>query len=385
MPYLDHAASNPCDPRVITVMTEALRAPGNPSSVHQAGREGRVAVDTARAAIARLLGVAPAEITFVSGATEANVTGIVGAYHAATAGRRNGPFHILTSPLEHASVRAALAVLEKDHGAIIDTLDVGGDGLVSVADVRTRITADTVLVAVMWVNNVFGAVQPIAEIGTAVREERDRRGTGALPILFFSDAVQAMRTEDVRPMDTGVDIMTISAHKMYGPKGAGALWMRNGVGFVPTIVGGGQESARRSGTENLPAIVGFGVAASVLVDERVEDHAHALTLRKRFTDGLKGMSKSVSILGSDASVVPGIVYVLTGKINGDTLAVMMDAAGAAVSSGSACDAGIRGTASAVGAVLGNGTNGIRFSFGRGTTEADIDAALEALDAALRRP
>jgi cysteine desulfurase len=287
--------------------------------------------------------------------------------------------------LEHASVRAALAVLEKDHGAIIDTLDVGGDGLVSVADVRTRITADTVLVAVMWVNNVFGAVQPIAEIGTAVREERDRRGTGALPILFFSDAVQAMRTEDVRPMDTGVDIMTISAHKMYGPKGAGALWMRNGVGFVPTIVGGGQESARRSGTENLPAIVGFGAAASILVDERVEDHAHALTLRKRFTEGLKGMSKPVRILGSDASVVPGIVYVLTGKINGDTLAVMMDAAGAAVSSGSACDAGIRGTASAVGAVLGNGTNGIRFSFGRGTTEADIDATLEALDAALRRP
>lgn len=382
--YFDYAASAPVDPAVAEAVASATLLVGNPSSVHAAGRVVRVAVDKSRAAVARLLGVPDASVTFTSGATEANVIAIIGGCAAAVVGRGEGPFRILMSPVEHASVRAAVAQAARVHGLEVDTMPVGEDGRIDAAGAAALLGPQTVMVTMTWANNVLGTVQPIAELGGAIVAERTRRGPHGLPLRFHSDAVQALPALRVRPADVGVDLLSVSAHKAYGPKGVGALIRAKDASVEPLYGGGGQEDGLRSGTENVAAIVGFGVAAEALAARRESDAAHAASLRARLIASLRAVP-SASVVGQAATTLPGTAFITLRGVPGDRAAMLLDAAGFAVSAGSACDSGSRKPSSTLAVALGPTVaahGGIRISFGRGTTEDEIDALAAAI-AALR--
>lgn len=391
--YLDYAASTPLDPRVGAAMTAAAQLTGNPSSTHAAGRDLRTAIDAARRQVARLLGVSEEGIVFTSGATEANglaIRGVLRSIRAthfdaarntnSVAGPRMTP-RVLISAIEHASVLGSALAAEADGEAVVDLVAPDQVGVVTASAVAAALTADTAVVSVQWANNVLGTIQPVAEIGAVVVAERQRRAAAGenLPLVFVCDAVQALRTEDVRPQEAGVDILTMSAHKIYGPKGVGAMWLRTGTPYAPPYGGGGHESGRRHGTENAEGIVGLGTAAELLVADRTADRANALTLRKRLLDSLAERLPSALVVGGSGA--PGIVFMTLPKAKGDELALKLDMAGIAVSAGSACDAGKRKSPRALEAVLDEQTalrGGIRVSFGRFTTNAEIDSLVAAL-------
>ncbi|MDD5251376.1 MAG: cysteine desulfurase family protein [Patescibacteria group bacterium] len=377
--YFDYAASAPLDPRVAEVMDKVARLPGNPSSVHAPGRELRRRIDVARKQVAALIGGETGEIIFTSGATEANNHAVAGLYDLAVGTGKPG--RILISPFEHASVSAAVRRLVEEKGAVVDLLPVGRDGLISAADVARLITPETAVVAVMWVNNILGTIQPIEEVGQAVAEARAARGRLGLPLFFHCDAVQAAGRLPIDVKAAGCDSLSLSAHKIYGPKGVGALWLRRGLAVKPLLVGGGQEETRRSGTENAAGIVGFGAAAEIAQAEMTKDSARAAELRRRLLDGVKNRS-GWRVLTPEEKAVPNIVFIQHDREDGETLAVKLDAAGVAVSSGSACDAGHRQPSAAIRAVFGDRAatqGGTRISFGRFTTETDLDVLMAALN------
>lgn len=384
--YLDYAASNPVDPRVREAVLFALDAVGNPSSAHGRGRALREAVDAARGSVAGLLAVGESEIVFTSGATEANNLAIHGYFRrlrqVMSAER---PLRMLISSIEHPSVRETAKRIGAELNVAVDRLPVDRDGVVSADGLKGMLDGDTAMVCVMWANNVVGALQPMGDIADAVREERERRGRGGLPLSLMSDAVQALRTEDVFPAETGVDLLTLSGHKIYGPKGSGALYVRRGVELAPLISGGGQESGLRGGTENVSGIVGLGRAADILAKERGRDRGCAAGLHARLLDGLRGR-RGVTVFGDPARSVPGICYFAVAGESGDILALKLDRSGFAVSSGSACDSGTRKTATVLkelhfGEAAKHG--GVRVSVGRFSTERDIDEFLGALDEIMR--
>jgi cysteine desulfurase len=361
----------------------AVPTTGNPSSVHAEGLALRRLVDDARAKVARLLEVPADRCFFTSGATEANLLGVMGYLRAVRELVPEGVLHAVTTPIEHSSMAQALALAAEEYGVVIDTVAVDKRGIVSAADVRAAITDRTVLVSCMWANNVLGSVQPVKAVGALVAEVRASRNAAGLPIAFMTDAVQAARTLPVLPNAVGADILTISSHKLYGPKGAGLLTVRAGIPFRPLAAGGGQERGMRGGTENVTAIVGFGAAADLLRERRKEDHAHAAALRKELLAMLtERLGGKVTVLG-DASdnVIPDVVFLQVQGVDAETLVVKLDVAGFAVSAGSACDSGKRQSASAVRAVYGDRVakdGGIRIAYGRATTVDDLRRFVDAL-------
>ena len=376
--YLDNAASAPLDPRLLPLLNEALARPGNPSALHAAGRLLRAEIDDARGSVAALIGAAPEDIVFTSGASESNNTAVRGLFAAAAAAAPGRTCRVLISPLEHPSAAEAARLLAAERGAAVDVLPVDRQGLVSAADVARLITDDTVLVCVMWVNNVLGSVQPIAEIGRIVAAARRSRPAGSPPLHFFCDAVQAAAWLPIDVRAAGVDALSLSAHKLGGPKGVGALYLRRGAPCEPLLVGGGQEEGRRSGTENHAGIVALGAAAALAAKEGPAEAERLRGLRRRLVDGLAAL-KGFTVIGpAGEQAAPHIVYFRSDRFDGETLVLKLDAAGIAVSSGSACDAGSRKTSSVLKAVLGDGQaarGGVRVSFGRTTTEADIERLL----------
>lgn len=380
--YFDYAASTPLDPRVKNAMDEVSAHPGNPSSTHAAGRFLRGKIDAARAAVSRLLGVEESEIVFTSGATEANAAAVLGLVRASRRVHPGRVLRVVASAIEHSSVSGALARLA-DEGIVTDVVPADEVGRVSAAAVSKAITPDTVLVCVMWANNVLGTLQPVAEIGRAVAEARDRRVPGDPPLLFLCDAVQAMSTQPVLPRDHGIDALVLSGHKMYGPKGVGALYVRRGTPFEPLIPGGGQESGRRSGTENVAGIVGLGRAAELLESERAADADRAVKLRATLVQALSRIP-GVTVFGEPANSLPGTIF-LAGREDGDIIALKCDAAGAAVSAGSACDAGTRKRSAALLALKKAAfqKGGIRISFGRFTTPEEAAAWTDVMAAVMK--
>lgn len=383
--YLDHAASAPLDARAVAAMAEAGALVGNPSSVHAFGRPLRERVDLARSRVAGLFGVPPGSVTFTSGATEANALAVLGAWRAAAKAFPGRRVRIVSTAIEHASVRGALAMAEAE-GAEVVALPAGKDGAVSAGDAAAAITPDTALVSVMWANNVTGAVQPVEAIGRAVAAERSRRGAAGLPVLFHVDAVQAVRSADVAPEAAGIDLLTVSAHKIGGPKGVGAL-VRPGLARIEPIVrGGGQEGGLRSGTENVAAIAGFGVAAMHLAGERASGAARMAELRDAFLAELARRAPEARVLGETDRRVPNVVFVTVRGARGDLLALSLDAAGIAVSAGSACDGGDRRPSHVLEAMLGGSAaahGGVRVSFGPATAEDDLLRAAAAIGDACR--
>lgn len=376
--YLDHSATTPVDPRVVEAMLPYLTEKyGNASSVHFFGQEARAAVDRARREVAALIGARPNEIVFLSGGTEANNLAIRGLTEAAAAYGR----HIITSQIEHSAVRGVCDALEQ-RGWEITRLPVYDDGIVRLEDVREALRPDTVLVTVMLANNEIGTIQPIAEIGALVREERAR---GRRHLWFHTDAVQAAGRMAVDVEALGCDLLSISAHKLYAPKGVGALFARRGVRLITQNVGGHQERERRAGTESVAGIVAFGMAAKLAREEMDQRVSHVRRLRDRFEAGVPERVEEIVFNGDRERRLPHLSNISFRFIEGEGLLINLDMQGIAVSTGSACSSGSLEPSPVIRALGRNdelARGSIRFSFGKDNTEEDVEYVLEVLPRAV---
>ena len=350
---------------------------GNPSSVHFYGQEARAAVDRARREVADLVGARPNEIVFVSGGTEANNLAIRGVCELnAEHGR-----HVVTTAIEHSSVRGICDALGRRDWEVT-RLPVYGDGVVRVEDVRAAVRPDTVLVSVMLANNEVGTVQPVAEIGALVRA---LRADGHKHLRLHTDTVQAASGMRVDVEELGCDLLSLSAHKLYAPKGVGALYVRRGTRLAPQNVGGHQERERRGGTEAVPLVVAFGEAARLTrleLDARVE---HVRRLRDRFEAGVEARVSDIVHNGDRTRRLPGLSNISFRFIEGEGLLINLDMQGVAVSTGSACSSGSLEPSPVIRALgrddeLARGS--IRFSLGKDTTEEEVDYVLEVLPRAV---
>ncbi|PYS84674.1 MAG: cysteine desulfurase NifS [Acidobacteria bacterium] len=376
--YLDNSATTPVDPRVVEAMMPYLfERFGNPSSVHFYGQEARSAVDRARREVAALVGARAGEVVFLSGGTEANNLAIRGVCEQ----QRERGRHIITTAIEHSSVRAICDALER-RGWEVTRLPVYEDGIVRLEDVRAALRDDTVLVSVMLANNEIGTIQPVADIGALVRE---RRAAGQKHLWLHTDAVQAIGRMRTDVEELGCDLMSMSAHKLYAPKGAGALYVRRGTRLAPQNVGGHQERERRGGTEAVPLLVAFGEAARLArleLDERIEHLRH---LRDRFEAGVADSVSDIVFNGDRVRRLPNISNISFRYIEGEGLLINLDMQGVAVSTGSACSSGSLEPSPVIRALgrddeLARGS--IRFSLGRDTTDEEVAYVLEALPRAV---
>ncbi len=377
--YLDHAATTPPDPAVIEAMIPYLADSWhNPSSIYVEAQQTRRAIEEAREAVAASVGADPDEIIFTSGGSESDnlaLRGVVGA----TAGRGR---HVITSAVEHHAVLDTLEQLERDGVAEVTVLGVGCDGRIDPEEVGRAVRPDTVLVSVMHGNNEVGALNDIAAICRAVRSSNPRT-------LIHTDAVQSVAHLGVHVDRLGIDLMTFTGHKLYGPRGAGALYLRGGTPLAPQIQGGSQEQRRRAGTEDTAAIVGFARAMELAVARREQDTTHERALTRRLIEELPARIPHSGISGPPDSEqrLPGNVSALIGFVEGESILVALDLAGIAASSGSACTTGSVEPSHVLVAMgvpddLARGS--LRFSFGRETTEADIDQLLAVLPPLVQR-
>jgi cysteine desulfurase len=371
--YLDHSATTPADARVVAAMLPYLTEKfGNPSSVHGFGQLARAAVDRARREVATLIGARANEVVFVSGGTEANNLAIRGICDAATEGR-----HLITSAIEHSSVRGICEALEM-RGWEVTRLPVYEDGIVKVEDVRAALRPDTVLISVMLANNEIGTIQPIEEIGALVRAEREQ---ASRRIWFHTDAVQAAGRLELNIETLGCDLLSLSAHKLYAPKGTGALYVRRGVRLAPQNLGGHQERERRAGTEGVPGIVAFGEAAKLAREEMSQRAEHEGRLRNIFEEGVTKRIEDIVFSGDPVRRLPNVSNISFRFIEGEGLLISLDLQGIAVSTGSACSSGTLEPSPVIIALGRNdelARGAIRFSFGKDNSEADVDYVLEVL-------
>jgi cysteine desulfurase len=373
--YLDHNATTPVDPVVADAMIEVLRQDfGNASSVHSFGQRAKLHLDRARALVAQMLDVDPGEIVFTSGGTEADNLAIRGAAEALEPfGRR----HLIASAIEHEAVLQTCKALAR-RGWRITYLPVDRSGLVDPASLEAMITDDTALVSVMHANNEVGVIQPISALAAIAQAH------GA---VFHTDAVQSAGKIPVSPRTLGVDLLAISAHKFNGPKGAGALWIRRGMRLSAHSTGGRQEKNRRAGTENLPAIVGLGVAAERAVEKLTSDVPRITALRDRLEQGVLTAVPGTVVNGRSAPRVGNTANIGFEGIEAESLLIALDLEGVAVSTGSACSSGTLEPShvlKAMGLPLHDTQNAIRFSLGASTTDADIDRVVSLLPGLVAR-
>ena len=370
MIYLDHSATTPVDPRVLAAMLPYWGEHwGNPSSLYGLGRRAAAALEDARNRCARVLNCQPAEIVFTSCGTESDNLALRGVAHAAAA---RGKRHIVTTPIEHHAVLHTAADLAEHFDFDVTYVPVDRTGRVAPAAIEAALRPDTALISVMYANNEVGAIQPIAEIGAIARRHN---------VLFHTDAVQA---GGILPLDVAalnVDLLALSAHKFYGPKGVGLLYVRKGLRLLPTQTGGSQERGRRSGTENVPYIVGMAHALELAQAERVTETVRLLALRERLWAGLAARIPAIELTGHPTERMPGHLSLIVHGVEAQQLLIALDLAGVAASSGSACASGAP-TPSHVLTALGYGPiealGALRLTLGRKNTPADVDAVVETL-------
>ena len=381
--YLDHAATTPMYPEAVAAMTEQLTRPGNPSSLHASGRAARRAVEESREAIAQALNARPGEVVFTSGGTESDNLAVKGLYWSRRAvdPRRT---RILSTAVEHHAVLDSLHWLE-EQGADVELLPVNHCGRLEVATLREAIERDpesVALVTVMWANNEVGTIQPVAELAGVAHEHE---------IPVHTDAVQAVGQVEVDVAASGVDALTLTAHKLGGPFGVGALVVRRELELAPLLHGGGQERDVRSGTIDAPAIRGFATAVELSVQRRPEHAARVSALRD---DLLRRVSAAVpdAVLNGDRDCsltnrLPGNAHIQFPGCEGDSLLMLLDAKGIECSTGSACSAGVPQPSHvllAMGADAVAASSALRFSLGHTTSEADVDALVEAIGPVVER-
>jgi cysteine desulfurase len=366
--YLDHSATTPVDPEVAElIMTYYTSKFGNPSSIHAFGREAKKGLEDARQQIATLIGAQPEEIVFTSGGTEADNMALIG---AALANQKKGN-HIITSAVEHHAILDTCKYLEKQ-GFKLTILPVDEDGLLSVEAVEKALTPETILVSIMHANNEVGTIQPIEEIGKLLQ------GKG---IIFHVDAVQSLGKIPVNVNDLGVNLLTASSHKIYGPKGVGCLYIRKGTRIQALVHGGSQERKRRSGTENLPGIVGFGKACELAGQRMEADSAMIADLRDRLMKGIFDKIDHVKLNGHPTKRVPTNLNVSFEFIEGESLLLSLDMKGIAGSSGSACTSGSLDPSHvllSMGICHEIAHGSLRLTLGRENTVEDVDYVLEVL-------
>jgi cysteine desulfurase len=367
--YLDHNATTPLLPAVIDRMTEELREDfGNPSSVHHFGQQAKAAIDEARTNVANLIGADPSEVLFTSGGTEADNIAVRG---AAEALEPTGKRHLVASPMEHEAVLNTLKALAK-RGWRTTLLAADQTGVLSAAVLRDGLADDTTLVSVMHANNEIGTIQPIAELARAAHD----RGA-----LFHTDAVQSVGKIPVNVKTLGVDMLSMSAHKFYGPKGVGALWIRRGLRVLPLLTGGRQERSRRAGTENVAGIVGMGVAARIAAGKMADEGRRLAVLRDRLEAGILRAVPGTAVNGSPEARVPNTTNISFDRVEAESLLIALDLQGIAVSTGSACSSGTLEPShvlKAMGFSAHRAQNSIRFSLGTSNTDAEIDRVIAVL-------
>lgn len=367
--YLDNAATTTVRPEALEAMLPLLGGSHNPSSLHAEGRAARAALDDARAAVARVLGAAPRELVFTGGGSESIALALLG---AARAGRDRAR-HLVTTGIEHHAVLHAADVLEAE-GWRITRLPVDADGLLDPAAFAAALGEGAALASVGYANNEIGVVQPIAQLARIARE----RG-----VLFHTDAVQAPGGLPLDVRALGVDLLSLSAHKFNGPKGAGVLYVRRGTEVAPLIVGGGQEHGLRAGTEDVAGIAGLARALELAEAERPQRCAEMAALRDRLEAGIVASIPGVRVNGARAPRLPTILSVAFAGVPGDALLIRLDLEGIAASAGSACAAGSLEPSHVV-AALGLDdryrSGVVRFSLGRATSAGEIDAVLRLLPA-----
>jgi cysteine desulfurase len=374
--YLDYAATTPVDEQVVEAMLPYFTAmPGNPSSIHQAGRAALEALDDARETVAAVLGASRKEIVFTGGGSEADNLAIKG---VALAQRQAGKgAHLITSAIEHHAVLHAVEYLEA-FGFEATVLPVDADGLVRPDDLRAAIRPDTVLASIMLANNEIGTIQPLAELGAICRE----RG-----VPLHTDAVQAAGSLPLNVDALNVDLLTLAAHKFYGPKGVGALYVRRGTPLLPQINGGGQERRRRSGTENVAGIVGLATALRLAEERRPAYAADCATLRDRLIAGVLDRVPYSSLNGHPTRRLPNNANIAFEFVEGESVLLLLDQHGIAASSGSACSSGSLEASHvlmALGLPYERAIGSVRFTIGKSTTADDIDYLLDTLPALIER-
>lgn len=386
--YLDNAATTPARPEVVEAMVPLLGGGYNPSSLHAEGRDARAALDAARESVARVLGATPREIVFTGGGSEADVLAILGAARArarAQAGDRAdgrpAPGHVVTTAIEHHAVLHAVDVLERD-GWRVTRLPVDANGVVDADAFAAALTPQTAVASVMLANNEIGTIEPVARLAAIARE----RG-----VVFHTDAVQAAGWLPLHADALGVDLLSLSAHKLHGPKGVGALYVRRGTPLEPLMVGGPQEHGLRAGTENVAGIAGFATALALAGGERPATAARVAALRDRLQARIVAAVPGVLVNGAGAARLPNILSLAFADAPADALLIRMDLEGIAASAGSACAAGSLEPSHVI-AALGvperyrGGV--VRFSLSRSTTDAEVDevlAKLPTLLASVRTP
>ena len=367
--YLDHNATTPLAPAVVDRMTAILREEfGNPSSVHHFGQRAKAAIDDARSAVAALLGADPGEVIFTGSGTEGDNLAIRG---VAEAHEATGKRHLIVGAIEHEAVLNTAKALAR-RGWKVTTLAVDHSGIVSIDTLREALTDDTALVSVMHANNEIGTIQPIEALARLAHERR---------ALFHTDAVQSAGKIAIDVKALGVDLLTISAHKFYGPKGVGAVWLRRGLRLQSPMTGGKQERGRRAGTENVAGIVGMGVAAAHAGAKMADEGARLAVLRDRLEEGVLANVSGTAINGARTPRVPNTTNISFDRTEAESLLIALDLEGIAVSTGSACSSGTLEPShvlKAMGFPPHRTQNSIRFSLGAANTDADVDRVIAVL-------
>ena len=372
--YLDHAGTTPTDPNVVEAMLPYFtQCYGNPSSIHTVGQEARFALDEARDQVAAVLNCRSREIVFTGGGTEADNEAIFG---VATALQESGK-HVVTSSAEHHAVLHACQHLET-LGFEVTYLPVDSYGMVQPESVYNAVTGKTTLVTIMYANNEIGTVNPIADISQAIKR---RAGELGRTVAFHTDAVQAAGFLDLDVKTLGVDLMSLSGHKIYGPKGTGILFIRRTTPFLPLILGGGQERERRAGTENIPGIVGISAALEAANRQRLEHGAHCQALRDRIIEHITTQVPRVRLNGHPSQRLPNNVNFSFEGVEGEPVLLGLDMAGIAASSGSACSSGSLEPSHvllALGQSAEVARGSLRITLGKYNSSEEVDYLLEKL-------
>ncbi len=383
--YLDYAATTPVDRKVFKTMEPYFSEKyGNPSSIHSVGQEAKKAVDDARVKVAKALGASPEEIVFTSCATESNNLAIKGvAFDISSKFKvQSSKFHIITSAIEHHSVLHVLEYLEK-FGFEVTYLPVGKNGIIKVEDIKKAIKDNTILVSIMYANNEIGTVQPISNIADVIAKSREQRAKSKkkLPLIFHTDAVQAIQYLDCDVNKLGVDFLSLTGHKFYAPKGVGGLYIRKGVDILPQQQGGGHERGLRSGTENVPSIVGLGEAIELVTADKRQETRRLLKLRDQLISSILKEIPEAFLSGDKYKRLPNNVNFCFKNVEGESLVLKLSKAGIAASTGSACtSASLEPShvllACGISPKLAHGS--LRLTLGKWTKEKDIDYLLKVL-------
>ena len=366
--YADNAATTRIAPQVLDAMLPYLKEEyGNPSTLYKLGREAKIAIEKAREQVAQVIGAKAEEIFFTGSGTEADNMALKGVLYG-PAGK--GKKHLITTKIEHHAILHTDMALEKE-GFQVTFLDVDKNGRVDLEELKQAITPNTALVSIMAANNEVGTIQPIEEIGKICREKG---------VLFHTDAVQAFGHMPLDVNKMNIDLLSLSAHKINGPKGSGALYIRRGLGLRPVIEGGGQERNRRSGTENVAGIVGLGQAAQLAMETMVEESARLKALAKKLTDGVLQIPETI-LTGDPENRLPGACSFAISAIEGESLVLYLDMEGICTSTGSACSTGSLDPSHVLMAIglsheVSHGS--LRVTLGRFNTEEEVDYIIETL-------